>query len=773
MRNMVADERLTRPTREAQDPAEVRETTAEDSLLDPRTTTPPRHRRRPPSHDDEVEAEYQPIRRRTDNPLKDSTEAFIEPTTVPQMSRTLDGNRPKVDSTRTATMLPQLKRRYIEPTRSQPPAPLVTFNGENVLSWLEDVHDVVFGIWKLTESDWLSRLTTHLGPQPKEFYRTKLRGQPWSSVSQAFKDAYNSPLQQARLLHELENVRQQPQENFAIFVERARVLARRIDPNMQERELRSHIKKGIRELEFQKEFIKGSLKSLDVLCEEISMLEAVEFETTRLRSTGKKPIFQVSETDYSDSDQMFQLQQPTQQLVPTDPFNSHAQSANKRTFLAGMFCNYCKKEGHIIADCNKRKVCSNCGGRYHLAPECKRPSVLQPSPLTGSNTIPQRNEIRTGKIQQPNPLPLPPTNRGDVHPLHHIKSSTSTYAMHVTTTINGTITEALLDTGSSVSTCHPDLLLPGQLVTKDPITPLIVANEELILPVGTADVTIHIAEEPVGFTFRVTSAIPTRMILGRDFLKEHVRSIHLQDDYIELKSGTRLPCWRSREQFHGVYEINPCYALEDVSIPPVSTALVRFRPRDLPQEQTLGTVEALQATNVDHKTQAKSSRMEVVPSLIDLSAPNEFVAMVKNNSIEPLRLRCGEKFGQFIPAGITPTLTNVVITVPRYNQPRESQPSQALTETLDDSRREDKCEESRPSQYNSPMGDQPSNPSNLKEGPEQFRSTDLQPLELTNSRTHELTNSRTHELTNSRTHEQPNSRSHKLPISRNPNLPTS
>ena len=214
---------------------------------------------------------------------------------------------------------------------------------------------MVFGIWKLSEFDWLTRITTHFGPQPKDFFRAKLKGQPWTIVSQSLHDAYNSPLQQARLLHELESMHQHQDELFAAYVERARALARRIDINMQERELRSHIKKGIRQPEFQKEFIKGSLKPLEVLCEEISILEAVEFEASTLQPGNRKPIFQITTSEPSDG------------------------RPSKPPFLPGVACSYCKHEGHHRTECNKLKYCTTCGGRFHLAPECKTQATLNHS----------------------------------------------------------------------------------------------------------------------------------------------------------------------------------------------------------------------------------------------------------------------------------------------------------------------------------------------------------------------------------------------------------
>ena len=442
---------------------------------------PTRHRRRSESPAAPEDGEYQSTRRRTGltqpEPAMTDCSSSIEtqPDNQLRPTSTVNYQPPKKLAT---------YRTSHEPTRSQPPAPLATFTGENVINWLEDVQDVVFGIWKLIESDWLTRITTHLGPQPKEFFRTKLKGKPWGHVSQALREAYNSPLHQARLLHELECTRQHPDELFTIYVERVRALARRIDSNMQERELRTHIKKGIRQPEFQKEFIKGSLKPLELLCEEISMLEAVEFETARLQPGNRKPIFQVQEppNPNDNNHQVFQLQTPGGQGEATNP-----QSFNPRRtqFRAGIFCHSCKLEGHMREDCNKRKVCTNCGGRYHLAPECKKPARPENAGLTGSNAVIQG----TNEYSRMPPLPPPPAN-GNAdsrkEPMFHIKNSNSSLAFHIPVTMNGCIIEALVDSGSSVCTCHPALLRKGQLTPKVG-SPLMVTNEQTIVPLGTAN----------------------------------------------------------------------------------------------------------------------------------------------------------------------------------------------------------------------------------------------------------------------------------------------
>jgi len=87
------------------------------------------------------------------------------------------------------------------------------------------------------------------------------------------------------------------------------------------------------------------------------------------------------------------------------------------------------------------------------------------------------------------PLPPPPAN-GNAdsrkEPMFHIKNSNSSLAFHIPVTMNGCIIEALVDSGSSVCTCHPALLRKGQLTPKVG-SPLMVTNEETIVPLGTAN----------------------------------------------------------------------------------------------------------------------------------------------------------------------------------------------------------------------------------------------------------------------------------------------
>ncbi len=124
---------------------------------------------------------------------------------------------------------------------------------------------------------------------------------------------------------------------------------------MQERELRTHIKKGIRDAHIQREFLKGSIKSLDILCEEVSLLEAVEFEANKLRPSHGKPVFQILDQPSDPTQHTFAIQQPLNynRNAPAYPSHPHQEKGKSHP---GIFCNYCKKEGHIVAECRKRMM---------------------------------------------------------------------------------------------------------------------------------------------------------------------------------------------------------------------------------------------------------------------------------------------------------------------------------------------------------------------------------------------------------------------------------
>ncbi len=126
-----------------------------------------------------------------------------------------------------------------------------------------------------------------------------------------------------------------------------------------------------------------------------------------------------------------------------------------------------------------------------------------------------------------------------LQPVKLIKTSTEepieeipqpTYAMHVTVTVMGQVVEALFDTGAGISTCHPDLLPENHPLDTADLIPLIVANDNSVLPKGITQVDIAIGKEILTHEFRVTDEISTKMILGRDFMRRHTNGIQFQDD---------------------------------------------------------------------------------------------------------------------------------------------------------------------------------------------------------------------------------------------------
>lgn len=280
-----------------------------------------------------------------------------------------------------------------------PPTPLPTFDGDRVTTWLEDVEQIVFRIWRLSEDSWLDRIDVHLGPEPKEYYRTHLKSASWSAVKKALHDRYNSPLQQAKLVHELESICQFPEEPIGLYFGRARSLAYRIDQGMQDRELRSHIKKGIRDAEYRKEFAKGAVKPLMQLCEELTLLEAAEFESNAVscpgRVTSGKPILSIEPAPgyHSNSSDAASHEGPpiatrsswqepasaSWPLIQWAPVMSVSQPSAQAIHSA-TFCSYCKIPGHQYQDCRRKLVCTTCNRRYHTADTCVQKNVPMAGP---------------------------------------------------------------------------------------------------------------------------------------------------------------------------------------------------------------------------------------------------------------------------------------------------------------------------------------------------------------------------------------------------------
>lgn len=590
----------------------------------------------------------------------------------------------------------------VEPKASRelphPPTALPTFEGDHVLTWLEDVEQIVFRIWRLTEARWLDRIEVHLGNEPKEYYRTHLKPASWQTVKKAFTERYNSPLHQAKLVHELECIRQRPDEPIGLYFGRAQALARRIDKNMQDRELRSHIKKGIRDPEFQKEFVKGAIKPLNQLCEELTMLEAAEFETSKTTSrpnkpASGKPIFSI-EQEISEHENIQEIRpsnptntpnpagktmlqttnaipgpwmvppcwpsynmppapcmQPSHMAPPgwpwyyppTNPASTASVSPPGHppvsTNRSSKFCTFCKIPGHVLEDCRRKLHCTICDGRYHTAANCTRSKA--PTAVTGANAQPIQNAAqRTAQPQQ-------------IFQVDGMEESVQQYppqlAMHVTVTIHGQQVDALFDTGAGISTCHPDLLPPECPLDTSNLTPLIVANDTAVQPRGIVTVDIQVGPETLSQTFRVTDEFSTRMILGRDFMRRHTHSIQFQQDYIELLSGTRLPCWGGKSQPLTITEHNPCFLIAEVCIPPAEYALAKVRLTHHPKSPYIGVTENMpRPTN---RTQAaKLTRFEVLPACCEPNEPTALWVCLKNISLLPLRLYEGEQVAQLSPA---------------------------------------------------------------------------------------------------------------------------
>jgi len=577
----------------------------------------------------------------------------------------------------------------------RPTVQLQPFTGEGIATWLEDVQDVVFGSWRMTEQEWLSELPNHLGAIPKDYYRTNLKGLSWPEIAQEFKSVYNSKQHQGRKLRELEAIQQKPDENIAEFISRGQGLARHIMDAPQNRELRQILARGIRDDQVLTQFLLGADTPLAVLAEKLAKIETLDHEYSKARPGHKsaaKPLLGIKQvTEAEAPPQVQSIQQTYQNGAPTNYPNtqmSYPAGNNHRppglpTAYPAMTqgfqrpnlaptsqgsgntaaCYNCGKPGHRAARCRARLFCTNCGRNFHTANTCRTPptGVMLPPP-EGALLFDDR-DARPDNRPNPNYQPVgpnaalptlgyqasPPQNPA-VAPnmMKQIKGKHSD-SMHLEVAVHGKKVQALFDTGADISTCHPDLLPPGQQYETGKATPLQVANQQLVQPIGIAWITITIGSEEYRQQFRVTPEFDTRMILGKDFMRNHTNCIHFQDNYIELNSGARHQCWRDGTHTPHIIEHITCQVRLAVNIPPAATMLVTFYPSQQPSLTTSGVIETI-STKQSKSATAKQSRMRLSPIFVDLSNMESQVIPVTNCSTEPLLLKEGEIIAQFVPA---------------------------------------------------------------------------------------------------------------------------
>ena len=293
----------------------------------------------------------------------------------------------------------QSSRQHNVAKLSLPSNSLAIFDGERVLEWLEDVQDIIFGAHKFQESEWLDYLPAYLSGRAKDFFRSELRGKPWSVVRKAFLDTYHSPLIKSKLTQDLNVIKQKDNESVSEYYNRVRALARKVDPFIPELYLGGYVKKGLKDVRLHFEFSRRAQQPLDSLMDELAILESAYLEAEQARTTSTttttstfnsvpvKPVFQLEQ----QLDMVVNEVRQGQLVTLSELYNEHPRNRPHR------FCQRCQMKGHSSEDCHKLVSCQLCDRKGHTAKKCwaNRPQSRDNTTRSNSNLEPVND---TGRV---------------------------------------------------------------------------------------------------------------------------------------------------------------------------------------------------------------------------------------------------------------------------------------------------------------------------------------------------------------------------------------
>ena len=198
----------------------------------------------------------------------------------------------------------------------------------------------------------------------------------------------------------------------------------------------------------------------------------------------------------------------------------------------------------------------------------------------------------------------------------------------------GTDTLALIDTGARISTCHPDVL-PRHAHVMGDITPLMTASREVVEPLGGTELAFTIGTYETQHMLRIVPEFASHMILGRDFLGDHCKGIHIRSDTVdlEMKDGTVIEC--TKQSGEGAFvniaaHASPIHTAEDITLRPLAENTVTL------ESCTSASEIILTPTSDSHQylevTLAHQGSEEAPLRLI-----------VRNVTLEPRLLRAGTR----------------------------------------------------------------------------------------------------------------------------------
>ena len=213
------------------------------------------------------------------------------------------------------------------------------------------------------------------------------------------------------------------------------------------------------------------------------------------------------------------------------------------------------------------------------------------------------------------------------------KKEETSNGLYISVEVFGIITEALLDTGSSVSVLEPRLFdkIPDsdRPVVSPSARSLRMANGDMSLPKGNAIFDLNI--QGTKLSHRMTIAdIEVPMILGYDFLYEHDCSISVKDSCLRL-GNKNIKCHLQSQSVNTVFKI--CLD-ESITVPPGIEMMVKGKIND-----ENGYLSHTSELVIESKTDSVLEKQGILVAKTLVNANNGFVPLrVINLNSQPQSL---------------------------------------------------------------------------------------------------------------------------------------
>ena len=213
------------------------------------------------------------------------------------------------------------------------------------------------------------------------------------------------------------------------------------------------------------------------------------------------------------------------------------------------------------------------------------------------------------------------------------KKEETSNGLYISVEVFGIITEALLDTGSSVSVLEPRLFdkIPDsdRPVVSHSARSLRMANGDMSLPKGNAIFDLNI--QGTKLSHRMTIAdIEVPMILGYDFLYEHDCSISVKDSCLRL-GNKNIKCHLQSQSVNTVFKM--CLD-ESITVPPGIEMMVKGKIND-----ENGYLSHTSELVIESKTDSVLEKQGILVAKTLVNASNGFIPLrVINLNSQPQSL---------------------------------------------------------------------------------------------------------------------------------------